>query len=115
MDLLCTVVIQTTPTVLQACSSHGSWPMFAPTEQENSLTASNGGPTWPEDRFSKPIHAKEGEMAHPVLTKGILQLSPEAAMLPGPRVETHPPPPVPPFLLAQNLSPKDIARSDITS
>jgi len=55
-------------------------------------------------------------MAHPVLlTKGILQLSPEAAMLSGPRVETHPPPPVLPFLLAQNLSPKDIARSDITS
>ena len=54
-------------------------------------------------------------MAHPVLTKSFLQLSPEAAMLPGPRVETRPPPPVPPFLLAQNLSPKDIAGSDITS
>ena len=26
---------------------------------------------------------------------------------------THPPPPVPPFLLMQNLSPKDIAGSDI--
>jgi len=44
-----------------------------------------------------------------------LSLGLEAAMLPGPRVETHPPPPVPPFLLAQNLSPKDIAGSDITS
>jgi len=32
------------------------------------------------------------EMAHPGMTKGFLQLSPEAAMLPGPRVETHPPP-----------------------
>ena len=31
-------------------------------------------------------------MAYPVLTKGFLQLSLEAAMLPGPRVETHPPP-----------------------
>ena len=48
-------------------------------------------------------------MAHPVLTKGFLQLS--RAMLPGPGVETH----VPPFLLVQNLSPKDIAGSDITS
>ena len=38
-------------------------------------------------------------MAHPVLTKGFLQLSPEAAMLPGPSVKTRPPPPVPPFLL----------------
>jgi len=26
---------------------------------------------------------------------------------------THPPPPVPPFLLTQNLSPKDIAGSDV--
>ena len=50
-------------------------------------------------------------MAHPVLTKGFLQLRPEAAMLPGPRVETRPPPPVPPFLLAQNLSPKDVLNS----
>ena len=62
--------------------------------------------------FSKPIHAKEG---HPVPTKGFLQLTPEAAMLPGPSIETRPPPPVPPFLLVQNPSPKDIARSDITS
>jgi len=54
-------------------------------------------------------------MAHPVLTKGFLQLSIEAVMLPGPRVETRPPPPVPPFLLAQNLSPKDTAGNDITS
>ena len=54
-------------------------------------------------------------MAHPGLIKGFLQLSPEAAMLHGPRVETRPPPSVPPFLLAQNLSPKDIVGSDITS
>jgi len=55
-------------------------------------------------------------MAHPVPTKGFLQLSQEAAMLPGPSVETHPPSPVLPFLLAQNLhaSPMDMARSDIT-
>ena len=49
------------------------------------------------------------------IVKGFLQLNLEAAMLPGPRVETRPPPPVPPFLLAQNLIPKDIAGSDITS
>jgi len=77
--------------------------MVAPTEQENSLTASNGGPTWPEDRFLSPLMQRRREMAHSVLTKGILQLSPEAAMLPGLSVETHPPPPVRPFLLAQNL------------
>jgi len=50
-------------------------------------------------------------MAHPVLTKGFLQISPEAAMLPGLSVEACPLPPVPPFLLAQNLSPKDISGS----
>ena len=54
-------------------------------------------------------------MAHPVLTKGFLQLSPEAAMLPGLSAETRPPPPVTPFLMAQNLSPKDIAGNDVTS
>ena len=42
-------------------------------------------------------------MAYPVLTKGILQLSPEAAMLPGLSVETRPPPPVPPFQLVMSL------------
>jgi len=54
-------------------------------------------------------------MTHPVQTMGFLQQSPEAAMLPGPTVEIHLPPFVLPFLLAQNLSPKDIAGSDITS
>ena len=89
--------------------------MAAPKEQENSFTARNGGPTWPEDRFLSPFMQKRIGTDHPVPTTGFLQLSPEAAMLPGPRVETHPPPPVPPFLLVQNLSPKDIAGSDITS
>ena len=89
--------------------------MVAPTDRENSLTARNGGPTWPEDRFLSPFVHMRREMAHPGMTKGFLQLSPEAAMLPGPRVETRPPPPVPPFLLAQSLSPKDIAGSDITN
>ena len=68
--------------------------MVAPTEQDNSLTARNGGPTWPEDHFLSPFVHMRREMAHPGMTKGFLQLSPEAAMLPGP---------------------KDIAGSDITS
>jgi len=78
--------------------------MVAPKERENSFIARNGGPTWPEDCFLSPFVQRRREMAHPVLTKGFLQLSPEAAMLPGPSVETCPPPPVPPFLLVQNLS-----------
>jgi len=76
--------------------------MVAPKERENSLTARNGGPTQPEDCFLSPFVHMRREMAHPGMTKGFLQLSPEAA-------------PVPPFLLVQNLSPKDIARSDITN
>ena len=60
--------------------------MVAPTERENSLTARNGGPTRPQDRFLSPFVHRRREMAHPVLTKGFLQLSPEAAMLPGPRL-----------------------------
>ena len=52
-------------------------------------------------------------MALPVPTKSLLKMSPDTAMLFAPFGRTHPPSPVPPFLLTQNLSPKDIARSDI--
>ena len=48
-------------------------------------------------------------MAHPAPTKSFSRPSPEAAMLPRLSGESHPPPPVPPSLLAQSLSPKDIA------
>ena len=40
--------------------------------------------------------------------------NPETAMLSAPFGCTHPPPPIPPFLLKQNLSPKVIAGSDVT-
>ena len=53
-------------------------------------------------------------MALPVPTKSLLKMSPDTAMLFSPFRYTHPPPPVPPFVLTQNLSPKDIAGSDIT-
>ena len=52
-------------------------------------------------------------MALPVPSKSLLKTSPDAAMLFAPFGCAHPSPPVPPFLLTQNLSPKDIARSDI--
>ena len=65
--------------------------------------------------LSKPVHAHEERNGPPGDDQGFLQLSPEASMLPGPRVETRPPHPVLPFLLAQSLSPKDIAGSDNTS
>ena len=52
-------------------------------------------------------------MAFPVPTKSLLKTSPDAAMLFSHFGCTHPPLLVPPFLLMQNLSPKDIAGSDI--
>jgi len=52
-------------------------------------------------------------MALPVPTKSLLKMSPDAAMLFAPFRCTHPPPPLPPFLFTQNLSPKDIARGDM--
>jgi len=89
--------------------------MVVPTEQETSFTTKNGSPTSPEGRFLSPFVQRRREVAHPVPTKDILQLIPQATMLPGPIVEISPPSPIPPFLLAQNLCPKDITRSDITS
>ena len=56
---------------------------------------------------------KRTEMALPVPTMSFLQLSPDAAMLFAPFGCSHPPPPILPFLLKQNLSPKEIARNDI--
>ena len=53
-------------------------------------------------------------MAHPEPTMVIFKLSPEIAMLSAPFHYTHPLPLVPPFLLAQNPSPEDIAGHDVT-
>ena len=50
-------------------------------------------------------------MARWAPTKGSSRLSPNTAMLSAPFGCTHPPPPAPPSLLAQSLSPKDIAGS----
>ena len=58
--------------------------------------------------FLTPYTPKRTEMALPVPTKSLLRTSPDAAMLFAPFGWTHPPSPVPPFLLTQNLSPKDM-------
>jgi len=70
--------------------------MVGNTDQEKSR---NGGLTWPEDCFLSPSMQRTRATAHPVPTKGLLQLSPQAAMLSGLSVETRTPPSVPPFLL----------------
>ena len=59
-----------------------------------------------------PVCARMQQMAYPALTKAFLQADPTAAMHCHPEWCTHPPPPVPPFLLAQNLSSKQIAPTD---
>ena len=52
-------------------------------------------------------------MAQSVPTKVFSKLSPETAMLFAAFRCTHPPPTVPPFLFMQNLSPKNVAPSNI--
>ena len=51
-------------------------------------------------------------MAHPSLTRAFTQAAATGAMHHQPEQCTHSPPPVPPFLLAQNLSSKQIAPTD---
>jgi len=53
-------------------------------------------------------------VAHSEPTKAFPKRSPETVMLSAPFGCTQPPPPIPLFLLKQNLSPKVIAGSDIT-
>ena len=64
---------------------------------------------------SNSIYAKKDRngLALPVPTRSLLNTSPDVAMLFAPFGCIHPPPPVPPLLVTQNLSPKDIAGSDI--
>ena len=77
------------------------------------MNTGNGGPTRQDSYFLSPFILKTREMAYPAPTKGRSKLSPNAAMLFAPFGCTHPPPPAPPFLLAQSLSLKDIAGCDI--
>jgi len=58
--------------------------------------------------FSRSIYA-----VYPAPTNGFSEPNPDTAMLFAPFGYIHPPPPVPPFLLTQNISPKDIAGRDI--
>jgi len=53
------------------------------------------------------------EMAYPAPTKGFSQPSQDMDMLFTPFRCTHPPSPVPLFLLMQNLSPEDIDRYNV--
>ena len=63
--------------------------------------------------ISNSIRAKKDRNGPPSANQVASKDEPDAAMLFAPFGCTHPPPPVLPFLLTQNLSPKDIAGSDI--
>ena len=65
--------------------------------------------------FSKPVCAHEERNGLPGDDQGLSTAKPRSSHVTWAQGETHPPPPVPPFLLAQSLYPKDIAGSDITS
>jgi len=59
---------------------------------------------------SNSIYARKDRNGPPRANQ---EMSPDTAMLFAPFRCTHPTPPIPPFLLKENLSPKDIAGSDI--
>ena len=107
-------VTQTTPTFWRAFNSYSSWLIVTPTDWEESFTARNGGPTWPECCFLSPFVQRRRKWPTQCQPR-LLQLSPEAAMLSQASVETYQFPPPPPLSAERNLSPKDIAGSDITS
>ena len=58
--------------------------------------------------FSKPVCAREERSGLPSVDQGLFTAKPRSSHVTWARVETHPPPPVLPFLLAQNLSPKTL-------
>ena len=65
-----------------------------------------------KERFLRPFVQESRQAAHRTLTKAFLQAAATAAMHCQPERFTHPPPPVPPFLLAQNLTSKRIVPTD---
>ena len=101
----------------------GSWslphPLISELTMVRALQPVNASPDWnlPTVPEMEPLKSylclfvsKRREMAQPVPTKAFLQPAKAAAMCTALRAETRPPPPIPPFLLAQNLSSKRIQR-----
>ena len=73
------------------------------------MNTGNGGPTRQDSYFLSPFMPKNGGNGPPSANQDLSIAEPRH----GHAVCTHPPPLVPPFLLSQNLSPKDIAGCDI--
>ena len=81
--------------------------LLAQTEKK-CFTARNG--VGERTIFSASLCIGGQKRPHPVPTKVFPKLNPETAMLLAPLRCTHPPPPVPLFLLTQNLSPKTLCQ-----
>ena len=72
----------------------------------------NGAPTRGGKWFLCLFVPTRREIPQPVPTNAFLQPAKGAAMCTAPHAETCPPTPIPPFVLAQNLSSKRIAPTD---
>ena len=101
-----------TPTNQQAYNGQGPPTSECFSRLKTVYSARNGALKKAEEAYLCPFVSKRRELPKPVPTKAFLQPAKAAAMCTAPRAETHLPPPIPPFWLAQNLSSKWIAPTD---
>ena len=106
------VMTSATPTHSQAYNGQGPLASERFSRLKAAYSARNGAHKKAEEPYLHPFVSKRREMLKPVPTKAFLQPAKAAAMCTAPRIETCPPPPIPPFLLAQNLSSKRIVPTD---
>jgi len=101
---------------LHVGDSNHTYPLMslASNHWENGFPTGNGCSARQEDCFLNPFVHRKTAVVNPEPTKAFLKLNTEIAMLSASFGCIHPPPPIPLFLLKQNLFPKDIAGSDIT-
>ena len=83
--------------------SFGTQPATAHPDWHKCFPVGNGRRAGQEDCFLNPFVHRRTAVAHSEPTKAFSKQSPETAMLSAPFGCTHPPPPVPPFLLLQSL------------
>ena len=102
----------TTPTI----SKHSIVKVPLTREHSSRLNAGlnvrNGAPTRRKKCFLGPFVQESRKMDHLALTRTFLQSAATVAMHYHPPGDTHQPPLIPPFLLAQSLSSKQIVPTD---
>ena len=85
---------------------------IAPPDGKSYVQPWNGAPTREEEWFRHTFVLAMWEMVQPVPIKAILHPAKAADMRTTPYASDSPPPPIPPFLLVQNLSSKWIVPTD---